>query len=63
MIICECCARTLPADAGRIVLPQGRGVITICLPCATMPRPVLPERPGAVLIDKDGKEYPIEERP
>lgn len=61
MIICELCKNTLPAGAGRIVLPQATGVITICMPCATMPRPVIEARAGAVVIDRDGREYPIEE--
>lgn len=56
---CSRCGKPINTNTqGRWVLPKGRGVETVCVPCAH--RPAIEPVPGAWLIDKDGSETPIE---
>jgi hypothetical protein len=54
---CHTCGAALD-DRGRWVMPSPGGVITLCEACVR--RPKIEPKSGVVLIDKDGREYPIE---
>lgn len=56
---CDRCGKPINTNvSGRWVLPKGRGVETVCVPCAH--RPAIEPKAGAVLIDADGNETPID---
>lgn len=58
---CARCGKPInPAVHGRWSLPFKGGQETVCMACAR--RPVLGPREGVTLIDKDGREWPLDEK-
>lgn len=60
-MICNHCKCEINPDVhGCWSLPKGAGIETVCMACATTPAPPrLEPRSGIVLIDKDGREWPL----